>query len=40
LDVPFDEKDIVKSKGGKWDPAEKKWWVGEMKPELQIYLPG
>ena len=40
LDVPFDEKDVVKSKGGKWDMNEKKWWVQEMKPELEIYLPG
>jgi hypothetical protein len=25
---------------GKWDPDKKKWWVGKMKPELEVYLPG
>jgi ribonuclease HI len=40
LNVPFDEKDVVKSNGGKWDPDKKKWWVGKMKPELEVYLPG
>ena len=38
LNVPFDEKEIVKSEGGKWDAEKKKWWVQEMKPQLEIYL--
>jgi ribonuclease HI len=37
LNVPFDEKDIVKAQGAKWDPEEKKWWVQEMKPILKKY---
>ena len=40
LNVPFSDKERVKSLGAKWDPAEKKWWVSEMKPELEMYLPG
>ena len=39
LNVPYEEKDVAKSRGAKWDPGEKKWWVQEMKPELEIYLP-
>ena len=39
LNVPYEEKDVAKSHGAKWDPGEKKWWVQEMKPELEIYLP-
>ena len=38
LDVPYDEKDRVKSLGAKWDSMEKKWWVGKMLPELENYL--
>jgi hypothetical protein len=38
LNVPFSDKDRVKSLGAKWDPVEKKWWVQEMKPELENYL--
>jgi len=38
LNVPFDEKDVAKSHGAKWDPEKKKWWVQEMKPELEKYI--
>ena len=38
LNVPFEEKDRVKSLGAKWDPTKKKWWVQDMKPELEIYV--
>ncbi|AFC35079.1 hypothetical protein OtV6_171 [Ostreococcus tauri virus RT-2011] len=38
LTVPYEEKDLVKSMGAKWDPAKKKWWVQDMKPELEIYV--
>jgi ribonuclease HI len=38
LNVPFEEKDHVKSLGAKWDPTKKKWWVQDMKPELEIYV--
>jgi ribonuclease HI len=38
LNVPFEEKDHVKSLGAKWDPVKKKWWVSEMEPELEKYL--
>jgi len=38
LNVPFDEKDIGKIKWWKVGCGKKKWWVGKMKPELEIYL--
>ena len=38
LNVPYDEKDVAKSHGAKWDPDEKKWWVQEMKPDLEKYI--
>lgn len=38
LNVPYDEKDEAKSHGAKWDPEEKKWWVQEMKPDLEKYI--
>ena len=38
LNVPFEEKDCVKSLGAKWDPVKKKWWVSEMKSEIDNYL--
>jgi len=38
LNVPYEEKDCIKSMGAKWDPAKKKWWVQDMKPELEIYV--
>lgn len=38
LNVPYDEKDIVKSHGAKWDPEEKTWWVQEMRPALEKYI--
>jgi hypothetical protein len=40
LNVPFSDKDRVKSLGAKWDSVKKKWWVSEMEPELENYLPG
>lgn len=27
LDVPYQEKDIAKKRGAKWDGEEKKWYV-------------
>jgi ribonuclease HI len=38
LNVPFEEKDRVKSLGAKWDVEKKKWWIGKMIPELENYL--
>jgi ribonuclease HI len=38
LNVPYEEKDCVKSLGARWDPTKKKWWVQEMKPELEKYV--
>lgn len=38
LDVPYEEKDDAKSHGAKWDAEKKKWWVQEMKPELEKYI--
>ena len=38
LNVPFEEKDRVKSLGAKWDAEKKKWWIGKMTPELENYL--
>ena len=38
LNVPFEEKDRVKSLGAKWDAEKKKWWIGKMIPELENYL--
>ena len=38
LNVPYEEKDRVKSLGARWDPIKKKWWVRNMKPELEIYV--
>ena len=38
LEVPYEEKDIAKSHGAKWDAEKKKWWVQEMKPELEKYV--
>ena len=35
LNVPYDEKDIVKRRGAKWDPVKKIWYVIDpVKPEL------
>jgi ribonuclease HI len=38
LNVPFSDKDHAKKYGCRWDPKKKKWWIGEMKPELEKYL--
>jgi ribonuclease HI len=38
LEVPYEEKDDAKSHGAKWDAEKKKWWVQEMKPELEKYV--
>lgn len=29
LSVPFEEKDIAKSKGARWEPEKRKWYVPE-----------
>ncbi|MEB7891717.1 DUF5710 domain-containing protein [Hafnia alvei] len=29
LSVPFDEKDMAKSKGARWEPEKRKWYVPE-----------
>jgi len=36
LSVPFEEKDQVKSKGAKWDPAKKKWWISNDKATADV----
>ena len=34
LDCPFDEKDMCKSIGGRWDMDERKWYVpAELNPD-------
>ena len=34
LDCPFDEKDMCKSIGGRWDIDERKWYVPvELNPD-------
>jgi hypothetical protein len=38
LNVPYEENDRVKSLGARWDPAKKKWWVQDMKADLEIYV--
>jgi ribonuclease HI len=38
LNVPFSDKDHAKKYGCRWDPKKKKWWISEMKPELEKYL--
>ena len=38
LDVPYEEKDVVKSNGAKWDPSKKKWWVYDINPEIKKYV--
>lgn len=38
LIVPFDDKDIVKSLGAKWDSLNKNWYfVGDLPEELKKY---
>jgi hypothetical protein len=41
LNVAYAEKDDAKSKGAKWDPSKKKWYVLETNPNknelLEIY---
>jgi len=36
LTVPYEEKDIVKSLGAKWDSKKKKWYAGDMQTEKQV----
>lgn len=31
LDVPYAEKDEAKNEGARWDPAEKKWYISDLK---------
>ena len=38
LDVPYQEKDVVKSQDARWDPGKKKWWVRDITPELEKYV--
>jgi ribonuclease HI len=38
LDVPYEEKDVAKSNGAKWDPSKKKWWVYDISPETEKYV--
>lgn len=38
LNVPYDDKDFVKSRGAKWDPEKRMWWVQEMKTDLEKYI--
>ena len=38
LNVPFTDKEHAKKHGCRWDPKKKKWWISEMKPELEKYL--
>ena len=33
LNVPFEDKEEVKRRGGRWDPEVKKWYVGEYAPK-------
>lgn len=38
LNVPYSEKNIVKERGAKWDPKEKKWFVKNRK-DYSKFLP-
>ena len=38
LNVPYSEKDNAKQHGAMWDPKKKKWWISEMKPDLELYI--
>jgi ribonuclease HI len=38
LNVPYEEKDIVKSQGARWDPSQKMWWVYDIRPEIEKYV--
>lgn len=38
LNVPYSEKDNAKQHGAKWDPKKKRWWVSQMKSELELYI--
>jgi ribonuclease HI len=35
LKVPFQQKDQVKTQGGKWDPTKKKWYISSNHPNCQ-----
>ena len=39
LDVPFAEKDLVKQRGGTWDPIIKRWWIArrDISANLDIF---
>ena len=38
LNVPYDDKDIVKSKGAKWDASTKTWFTYAGNAELKSYM--
>lgn len=43
LKVPFEQKDMAKSFGARWDPAVRLWWVHKIfltvEPRLKRWLP-
>ena len=39
LIVPFDDKDFVKTNGGRWDPIKKQWHTIASNEALQKYMP-
>ena len=39
LNVPFDDKDFVKTNGGRWDGNKKKWHTIASNEALQKYMP-
>jgi hypothetical protein len=39
LIVPFDDKDYVKTNGGRWDPIKKQWYAIASNEALKIYMP-
>lgn len=40
LNVPYAEKDLAKSKGAKWNPTKKKWYIDDYKklPQMKQWL--
>jgi len=50
LDVPFDEKDLAKAAGARWDPSERRWYAPALareslsrwsaQPDVPDLLPG
>jgi hypothetical protein len=38
LTVPFEDKDIVKTLGAKWDANKKRWYAPDIQTEKQVQM--